>query len=197
MNLGEFIRASILLQNGQKIDLGDINSFETSETITKEKEKPKFPKPFEIKQKLDEFVIGQDDAKTILSVVAYNHFKRINMDNKDTEIQKSNVLLIGSSGCGKTLLVETLAKVLDVPFVIADATDFSPTGIVGRSTNDIIRDLINKANGDEDKAERGIVFIDEIDKIASSGNTLIHRDGVLSSEVQANFLKFIEGKEAI
>jgi ATP-dependent Clp protease ATP-binding subunit ClpX len=160
-------------------------------------------KPYEIKAELDRYVIGQEEAKTVLSVAAYNHYRRINYipPENGVELQKSNVLLVGKSGSGKTLLASTLAKILDVPFVTADVTDFAPTGIVGRKVSDIIKDLIKKADGDEDKAVKGIVFIDEIDKMAgTSAFKMTHiRNGarVMSGEVQSSFLKLLEGKELV
>jgi len=174
----------------------DINEI----TENKQQEEEKEPlKPHEIKKRLDEYVIGQEEAKLILSVAAYNHYKRIGLkdDENDIEIQKSNVLLIGKSGTGKTLLVETLAKILDVPFIAVDATDFTPTGIVGKSVDDIIKELTNKANGNPNKASKGIVFIDEFDKIASGSNSLINSNkiGTLASDTQSCFLKLLEGKE--
>lgn len=170
-------------------------------TKPKEEIEPKpILKPFEIKAKLDEYIIGQEEAKTILSVAAYNHYRRINYNPSENEIklQKSNVLLVGKSGMGKTLLASTLAKILDVPFVTADITDFTPMGIVGREAGDIIKDLVAKANDNKEKASKGIVFIDEIDKMAGvsySGKFIGHGSRVMSGEVQSSFLKLLEGKE--
>ena len=170
------------------------------ETVTPQQ---KILKPFEIKAKLDEYVIGQEEAKTVLSVAAYNHYQRISYNPEETgvELQKSNVLLVGKSGSGKTLLASTLAKILDVPFVSADVTDFTPAGIVGRDISDIIKDLIKKAGDDKERALRGIVFIDEIDKMAGAALSHIKRVGtggsVMSSEIQSSFLKLLEGKEIV
>jgi ATP-dependent Clp protease ATP-binding subunit ClpX len=176
------------------------NMFKTI-SIPKEEVKSKpIMKPFEIKAKLDEYIIGQEEAKTILSVAAYNHYRRINYNpsENETKLQKSNILLVGKSGMGKTLLASTLAKILDVPFVTADVTDFTPMGIVGREAGDIIKDLVAKANGDKKKASKGIVFIDEIDKMAGAshgGKFIGHGNRVMSGEVQSSFLKLLEGKE--
>ena len=125
------------------------------------------PKPKEIKETLDEYVIGQSRAKQALAVAVYNHYKRIYMDTKaeDVELQKSNILLVGPTGTGKTLLAQTLAKVLNVPFAIADATSLTEAGYVGEDVENILLKLIQAADYDVDKAERGIIYIDEIDKI--------------------------------
>lgn len=161
------------------------------------------PSPYKIKQKLDEHVVGQEEAKIILSVAANTHYKRVVQEQsdsyKDVEIQKSNVLLVGESGCGKTLLVQTLANILDVPFIAVDATDFTPTGIVGKNVNDIVKDLKIKANDNEKKASMGIVFIDEFDKISSNknANQVVNRNGIMSGEIQSCFLKLLEGKESM
>ena len=125
------------------------------------------PTPSKIKEFLDQYVIGQEYAKKVLSVAVYNHYKRLNnkRNNPDVEISKSNVILIGSTGSGKTLLAQTLAKVLDVPFAIADATTLTEAGYVGEDVENIVLKLVQAANYDIEKAERGIVYIDEIDKI--------------------------------
>jgi ATP-dependent Clp protease ATP-binding subunit ClpX len=149
--------------------------------------------PVEVKKHLDQHVIGQDFAKMILSVAITNHYKRINNPPKDLEIQKGNVLLLGPTGSGKTLLAKSVAKYLNVPFVVADATSLTEAGYVGDDVESMISMLLNTANGDPKLAERGIVFIDEIDKIArKSESTSITRD-VSGEGVQQALLKLIEG----
>ncbi len=176
----EMIKTSLQPQSSDNLDL----------------KKDKLPKPIEIKAFLDQYVIGQDEAKKYLSVSVYNHYKRIlqgKADDNDVEIEKSNIILVGSTGTGKTLLAKTIAKFLNVPFTIVDATVLTEAGYVGEDIESILTRLLQVADYDVKKAERGIVFIDEIDKIARKGdNPSITRD-VSGEGVQQGLLKLLEG----
>ena len=176
---------------------GEIIEDEEKEKTSEKEGAKDFPVPKEIKEKLDAYVIEQDRAKKVLSVAVYNHYKRLasRIDGKkdDVEIQKSNILIIGPTGCGKTLLAQTLARFLDVPFAIADATALTEAGYVGEDVENIVLSLVQNADYDIEKAQKGIIYIDEIDKISQRGdNPSITRD-VSGEGVQQALLKIIEG----
>ena len=183
------------------MNMSDFNEIPTKQKIKKKKEKTStpidlksVPSPHEIKAMLDEYVIGQDYAKKVISVAVYNHYKRVATDTMDSiEIQKSNMLMIGPTGSGKTYLVQTLAKILDVPLAITDATSLTEAGYIGDDIESVVSKLLAAAGNDVEKAERGIIFIDEIDKIAKKKETR-NRD-VSGESVQQGLLRILEGSE--
>jgi ATP-dependent Clp protease ATP-binding subunit ClpX len=156
------------------------------------KRKEKIPSPEKIKLELDEYIIGQDDAKIAISVAIYNHFKRI-QNTSTVDIEKSNLLMVGESGCGKTLTVKTIARIFDIPYVIADATTLTEAGYVGEDVESLVKRLLQNADGDLEKAQQGIIFIDEIDKKSrKSESATVSRD-VSGEGVQQALLKLVEG----
>ncbi len=161
-------------------------------------ERPDYPQPKEIVEELDRYIVGQASAKRALAVAVYNHYKRIGLRGKanDVELQKGNILLIGPTGCGKTLLAQTLAKKLGVPFAIADATTLTEAGYVGEDVESVIKSLFRNADGDVEKTARGILCIDEIDKIARKGGSPSPTRDVSGEGVQQALLKILEGKTA-
>ena len=183
------------------MNMSDFNEIPAKQKIKKKKEKTStpidlksVPSPHEIKAMLDEYVIGQDYAKKVISVAVYNHYKRVATDTMDSiEIQKSNMLMIGPTGSGKTYLVQTLAKILDVPLAITDATSLTEAGYIGDDIESVVSKLLAAAGNDVEKAERGIIFIDEIDKIAKKKETR-NRD-VSGESVQQGLLRILEGSE--
>lgn len=167
-----------------------LHTTEDEKVVKKKKEK--IPTPEQIKAHLDEYIVGQSDAKIAISVAVYNHYKRINSKDK-TEIEKSNLLMVGSSGSGKTLTVKTIAKLFDIPYVIADATSMTESGYVGDDATTLIKNLIDNAGGDIEKAQRGIIFIDEIDKKSRKNESVSAQRDVSGEGVQQALLKMIEG----
>ena len=186
----------IMNNNGASMDEDEKMPSVVEETEEEKKEEVTLRTPEELKQILDDYVIGQDRAKKVLSVAVYNHYKRIFRHHEiedDTELNKSNVLLIGPTGSGKTLLAQTISKYLDVPLAIADATSLTEAGYVGDDVENVVTRLVQAANGDIEKAQRGIIFIDEVDKVARmSENRSITRD-VSGEGVQQALLKIVEG----
>lgn len=185
------------------LNLSDLQKTVSKRQKIKKKEEKQEKKPFDIKDipqphkikgNLDDYIIGQDHAKKVVSVAVYNHYKRVAAGNKDDiEIEKSNMLMIGPTGCGKTYMVKTLAKLLDVPLAITDATSLTEAGYIGDDIESVVSKLLAAADNDVEKAERGIIFIDEIDKIAKKKDT--HSRDVSGESVQQGMLKLLEGAE--
>ena len=204
MNNGNFNYGDLFnMPNISMIDLTNFqNPINQPKKAKKKKEKAKepvldlkkIPAPHKIKATLDEYVIGQEHAKKVMSVAVYNHYKRVATDTMDEiDIEKSNMLMIGPTGCGKTYLVKTLAKLLDVPLAIADATSLTEAGYIGDDIESVVSKLLAAADNDVEKAEHGIIFIDEIDKIAKKKNT--NQRDVSGEAVQQGMLKLLEGSE--
>lgn len=205
MNSGNIDFSQLMNMPGvQFLNISDLqNMAPKQQKIKKKKEEPKvkpefnlkdIPAPHKIKARLDDFVVGQDHAKKAMSVAVYNHYKRVMTDTMDDiEIEKSNMLMIGPTGCGKTYLVRTLAKLLDVPLAITDATSLTEAGYIGDDIESVVSKLLAAADNDVERAEHGIIFIDEIDKIAKKKNSS-QRD-VSGESVQQGLLKLLEGSE--
>ncbi len=203
----EFMKEDVTKMPGVSfLNLGDLGGFEAipkkqrlkKPKAEKEKKKPEFdikniPAPHIIKEKLDEYVVGQEFAKKVISVGVYNHYKRIQKGEGDVEIEKSNMLMIGPTGCGKTYLVRTLAKLLDVPLAITDATSLTEAGYIGDDIESVVSKLLAEADNDVERAEHGIIFVDEIDKIGKKKNT--NQRDVSGESVQQGMLKLLEGAE--
>ena len=202
-NEGKFNYSDLL--NMPNVSMIDLSSFQNPVQQPKKAKKKKkeekpvldlknIPAPHKIKETLDQYVIGQERAKKVMSVAVYNHYKRVATDTMDEiEIEKSNMLMIGPTGCGKTYLVKTLAKLLDVPLAIADATSLTEAGYIGDDIESVVSKLLAAADNDVEKAERGIIFIDEIDKIAKKKNT--NTRDVSGESVQQELLKLLEGSK--
>ena len=208
MNMGSFNNMNLdKMPNISMINLSDLqnmmggmpNSQKIRKKKPKEERKPEIdihaiPAPHKIKASLDEYVVGQEHAKKVMSVAVYNHYKRIASDVQDgVEIEKSNMLMIGPTGCGKTYLVKTLARLLDVPLAITDATSLTEAGYIGDDIESVVSKLLAAADNDVERAEHGIIFIDEIDKIAKKRNT--NQRDVSGESVQQGMLKLLEGAE--
>ena len=202
-NEGKFNYSDLL--NMPNVSMIDLSSFQNPVQQPKKAKKKKkeekpvldlknIPAPHKIKETLDQYVIGQERAKKVMSVAVYNHYKRVATDTMDEiEIEKSNMLMIGPTGCGKTYLVKTLAKLLDVPLAIADATSLTEAGYIGDDIESVVSKLLAAADNDVERAEHGIIFIDEIDKIAKKKNT--NQRDVSGEAVQQGMLKLLEGSE--